>query len=247
MDLDPEPPSAADRYSQEQQSAAQAPPRQTFVQPQRPSAPEDGERRASYPNVPGPPPGPPPAGGRRVSTSMDLNDLRNVPPLSGGTSGGIGSMGDLSTNLPFPSQASTTPPTAMRRPSAASRVELPKPPKAPFKPQNSSQDQWAAYIARLAAYNVTWSTFNMEMIKKLQGSAERFAQMDKGPEGGMLSDWLGAVGETQLLGGWEVYRSHMGEDERIRTYWMVAWEKHMEVMDSHEKLRARLMRNGVPL
>jgi len=87
----------------------------------------------------------------------------------------------------------------------------------------------------------------MEMIKKLQGSAERFAQMDKGPEGGMLSDWLGAVGETQLLGGWEVYRSHMGEDERIRTYWMVAWEKHMEVMDSHEKLRARLMRNGVPL
>lgn len=156
-------------------------------------------------------------------------------------------MSDLSNELPFQSQPSTKPPTLANRRSSAPRIELPKPPKGPFPPQNLTQEQWIPYMDRLTMYNTVWNIFNTKMVSLLQTSAARFVEMDHGPEGGMINGWLGAVGETSTLGGWETYKLHMKEDERIRTYWAVSWEKHMGIMDRHDNLRVKVLRSGLPI
>jgi len=247
MDLDPEPPSASERYAQQQNGTTYSQPRQIYVSPELSRSPLDAERRESYANLPGPPPGPPPMAGRRVSSAIDLNDLRQVPPLSGATSGGINSMDDMKTGLPFQSQASARGPTSNKSTSVKSQFDLPKPPKGPSAPQDLTHDQWTSYLSRLTVYNTAWNTFNASMVTLVQQSAARFTEMDKGPEGGMLNGWLGVVGETSALGGWETYKLHMKQDERIRTYWTVSWEKHMEVMERHDKLRIKATRSGLNL
>jgi len=247
MDIDPEPPSASDRYAQQQDGTKYSQPRQTFVQPEIPTSPLDAERRTSYAILPGPPPGPPPMAGRRVSNPIDLNDLRQVPPLSGATSGGINSLNDMKSGLPFQSQASEKPPPSNKSSFVKSQIELPKPPKGPSPPEDLVFDQWTSYLSRLSVYNTAWNTFNATMVTLIQQSAARFVEMDKGQEGGMIDGWLGIVGETSHLGGWETYKRHMKQDERTRTYWTVSWEKHMEVMERHDRLRIKATRSGINL
>lgn len=241
MDIDPEPPSGS--------ATGHAGPRQTYAQPDRPGLPTDAERRPSYPNLPanlpGPPPGPPPVGAG-FQNPLDLNDLRNVAPLSGATSGGINNMADLSSGLPFPSQPSTVPPSSSAPSPTTPRLELPKPPKGPFPPLKMTQEYWNPYIVQLTAYNSAWNLFNMQMVSLIHGSTARLMEMDNGPAGGMVDGWLGAIGETSSLGGWETYQRHLKDDERIRTYWTVASEKHLEVMERHGSLRKQAQKNGVP-
>lgn len=180
--------------------------------------------------------------------NISMNDFRNVHPFS--TSGtGIDNMSDLQTNLPFTSRASSSHP--LRMPEEADPHNAPailktlNPPTPPVAPTTPSQELWVKYLEGMGEYMHAYNTFQARAISYFQDKAVVNAERERGPPGGMVSGWLGAVGETETLGGWETYAASLEEDELVRSRWNVACERHVVVCQRHTEARRQVLEGGL--
>lgn len=259
MDIDPTPPSQSDtRPSTADESTSyphppMAPPppptqyQQPFAVPDgvSPSTRPDEPRRASYPTViPSPPSGPPPT--RSRAPTIDMNAFRHVPPFHTrpvSTGPGLGDLNDVADNLPFKSRAASSHPD--KADAFPPPRPLPKVPTGPPAPQTLTEPAWNAHIKNMTLYINAWNKFNKEMADMLSAQALSQVEMEKGPSGGMVEAWVGAVGETGSLGGWDTYVGAQIEQQRIRAHWTLAFEKHRGTVDLHTALRQRVMERGL--
>lgn len=173
-----------------------------------------------------------------------MNDFRHVPPFTPAAPGsGLRDLNDLASTLPNQPQSAPTHPA--RTPSDSIRVDLPKIPKPPLQPQTLTQASWTYYLAQMTAYMAAWNTFNVAMANQsLSRATQQADRMKSG--GGMVDGWLGVLGETMELVGWDGYKRGLKEDERIRIHGNVALERHVAAVEMHDKLRARIQVGGLP-
>jgi len=251
MDIDPGPTQFEERRPSVNSEANPARPavRQVAVEPTRQEWRENGlngNGRQSVqdgylppPSMP-PPPRMPSAPSRR-SSNIALGDFKHVAPFSTESTGGIRNLNDLSSSLPFQSQPSSAHPS---RPMSL-RIELPKPPRAPPPPSTLTKASWNYHLLQMMTYMTAWNQFYAQMVGRFQDRAVQLAEMEKGPAGGMVEGWLGAVGETEALGGWETYVKAMKDDERLRAHLTVACEHHKEAVERHGRLRNQILRGGM--
>lgn len=177
--------------------------------------------------------------------SMNMHELRQSSPLSADPSGGISNMDSLSNNLPFTSKASETHPS--RSPTVSdppptptsANVSVQRPPKPPLPPSTLTHASWSYYLAQMNGYLKAWDSFNGRILSHFQDRAVQNQERE------MVDGWLGAVGETGTLGGWESYAKAVKEDERLRMHWNTACEKHAAAVGVHENLRTRVREVGL--
>ncbi|KAI9713385.1 MAG: hypothetical protein M1828_001419 [Chrysothrix sp. TS-e1954] len=238
MDIDPEPPSASNRSS-----SSPSKPRPIFVEPERPDwrdgLSSEGNRASvqsskSEALLPAP---------NTRHTQLSMSDFRHVAPLTDGTSGGIKNMSDLSASLPFNSQPSSTHPKRLNSDPEPFRANIGKAPRIPTPPQTYTDTTWNYYVGQMTTYVKAWNEFNSRVVSYLQDRAVQQAEMEKGPNGGVLSIWLGVDSEAGALGGWENYCAGLKDDERVRVYWSSACEKHMEALERHGRMREEVKMN----
>lgn len=179
--------------------------------------------------------------GKKSSGNLAMNDLQNVPPLNTQTTGGVNNMSDLKTNLPFKSQTSPNHPANSTSSPGSSRADLPKPPKPPLPPHKLTQASWTYYLQGMTKYIGSWNDFNLIMVTYFKNRCLQCEEMEKGPAGGMVEGWLGAVGETETLGGWSSYVKGLKDDESARLHWNMACERHFEVVQRHDRLRNQIL------
>ena len=198
------------------------------------------QRRASHPQGR-------PSTNAQSSNNLTMNDdFRHVSPLNTQTTGGMDNLkNDLSSHLPFQSQASPNHPSKPAGTPGSSRADLPKPPKPPLKPQKLTQASWAYYLQQMTQYIGHWNQFNALMVSHFQNRCLQSEEMEKGPAGGMVEGWLGAVGETETLGGWNSYIQSLKVDESARTHWNMACERHYETIGRHDKLRNQILKGNL--
>lgn len=180
-----------------------------------------------------------------AASGLSMNDLGNVAPLSAEPAGGINNLDDLSTNLPHPSQSSSQHPNKTSDELESPKSDLPRPPKPPLPPSKLTAASWNYYLMQMTHYMSGWNAFNAKMIGHFQDRAIQNQDREKGPAGGMVEGWLGAVGETEQLGGWDTYVRTLEEDERVRAHWNIACEKHHEAIGRHGNLRAQILKGGL--
>lgn len=172
--------------------------------------------------------------------NLNLNDFRHVEPFSQNSGGGLSDLNNLQTELPFDSQASA------RHPSKTARAmpEMPKPPVAPLPPSHITQHHWDAYLSQMRDYMWKWHVFNHKMVVHFQERVLELDQSDHGPGVGWIDGWLGIVGETGELKGWDSYVQGLQADQRWRHAWTEACERHGEAIERHERIRRQMLRSG---
>ncbi|KAB8349417.1 hypothetical protein FH972_023444 [Carpinus fangiana] len=265
MDIDNTPPPTSRRPSVipdsgsevSSSAAASAAPRHVFVEPARPewrTSTMNGSRRPSASaqdqgidpsTLPPPPPGGPPLSApARSGPNISLDSFRHVLP--GPSNGaGIRNMADLHSTLPFESRAASSQP--LRSPELKAAEAMPKPPLAPLVPSTLTKAHWETYLAQMTDYMTKWNSFNARMVAHFQDQAVALADFSlphAGAEGGgagVVDGWLGAVGETGLKKGWDSYVRQLRMDEQWRIAWSVACERHVEAVERHGGVRARLL------
>ena len=183
----------------------------------------------------------------------DMHDMSNNLPKSPQTNGNTASSGlhntaNVESDLPKAAHTASQPTQAQAQkdhtslPSRHPTPSLPQPPRAPPAPSsNLTQSSWALYLNGMSSYMSAYAAFNSAMVSYFQDAAVKNEQRLKGPGGGMVDGWLGAVAAEGALGGWETYCEGLREDERVRLHWNVARERHAEVCEKHGRLRARVV------
>ncbi|KAL1843333.1 hypothetical protein VTJ49DRAFT_2150 [Mycothermus thermophilus] len=155
-------------------------------------------------------------------------EFRNVEPFAPPKATGLDSFADLSTNLPFPSQASAKihldPEKEMTPPRPQRQVMVPSPPQAPRPPvglcvpsttkAGGPHPQWAPYAAAFEAYMNEWHAFNRKMTDHF---AARQRQMEQ-----RGFQWVNARGDQ----GVDVYLEALETDKCVRQKWVAACEAH---------------------
>jgi hypothetical protein len=120
----------------------------------------------------------------------------------------------------------------------------------------------------MSAYLAAWSKFKMDML----GIMLTAIALDERMEGncfsgltppstaqstplespldpmtlGTMPNWLIAAGESERSRGWDSYKRGLREEERVRMHLNVACDRHLDAMESHERLREGIRkRSGV--
>lgn len=186
---------------------------------------------------------PPPATGldNMQDISQDLPNAQSDPKSPNGTGASaepLNNMSDMASNLP---NGNAHPHFHEHLSYRTQNPDLPSPPKAPLLPNPLNAQTWGAYLTKFSAYMNAWNTFNGQMISHFQDSALRSEDRMKGPSGGMVEGWLGAVGKANDLGDWNNYCEGMRHDDRVRTAWNVACERHGEAVEKHGRVRAKVL------
>jgi hypothetical protein len=179
---------------------------------------------------------------RRPTKSWDeedfkttLEDLKNVEPLHHPATG-LHSFADLTSNLPFPSQAASK--LTIPHDFSSGELALPHPPRAPMVPRIAEgairpmPPSWESYLLAFKAYMADWDIFNTKIVMHF---VARRNQLD-----GMKNGWLEAFGDSDL----DKYREGLREDRKVREWWAVACEKHEAGMDQFQWFK-NCMKDGV--
>ncbi|KAK3713745.1 hypothetical protein LTR37_008231 [Vermiconidia calcicola] len=182
------------------------------------------------------PPGKSVSDATKLTTTLD--DLRNVEPLARnvGAGAGLENFGDLSTNLPFQSQAATNLPTNLLIPQ---RLTIPPVPIPPTEPTKLSKASWVQYARSFGNYLVAHHNWNSTMLA-------HFSTREKAAEARFMNGfaWLEATGDTSGMlaapSGFGSYLAAVKEDEPVRECWTVGCEKHAEAAKSFDKIRERV-------
>ena len=235
MDIDPPP--VERRPSAPANAQPSGGPRAVFVEPHRPewrSQPDSADQNAPNQN-----------GTEPEASNFNMSNLKNQPPLNLNTSGGIGNLNDLGSNLPFQSQPSSAHPGKSPLSPPSSRADLPKAPQAPLAPAKLSRDEWMHYLERMKEYVSKWNRFNAGMVSAFQSRAQQAIDMERGHAGGAVDGWLAAIGETSNLKGWDSHVKSLQEDERLRMHWNAACDGHRSVILQHGRLREKVMSEGL--
>lgn len=169
---------------------------------------------------------------RRTTKSADeedfktnFEDLKNVEPLHNPATG-LHSFADLTSNLPFPSQAAKT--LTIDKDVLSGKLKLPNPPRAPDAPNTMSPSEWEPFLVVFKSYMVEWNTFNTQMIMHFVARKNQVDDMRVG--------WLEAFGDTQL----KKYTDGLREDAQVRVHWDVACGKHEDAMAKFQYVKDRI-------
>jgi hypothetical protein len=155
-----------------------------------------------------------------LSSRPIFSEFRNVEPFAQKPSG-LNSFADLSSNLPFPSRASTKIPLAREHDNKPKQLDIPSPPTAPRAPASlcipgakAGSQAWVTYVREFEAYLSAWLEFNRRVT-------DHFAARQKLNEKSGTG-WVDASGE----GGCMEYLRALEEDRFVRQKWMAACEAH---------------------
>lgn len=179
--------------------------------------------------------------GTKLNTSLD--DLRNVAPIAkSADGGGLQSLSDIGSTLPFQSQAATTLPSHISVPQS---FDIPKIPAPPLEPQRLTKASWHTYAEDFGAYLKHWHIYNDTMLQHFL-SRERIAEwrfMNGTAWLEATGDTIGGTGPSGMLqgpSGFGSYLANVREDERTREGWNLGCEKYTEAVKGFEKVRERV-------
>lgn len=144
--------------------------------------------------------------------------------------GGIG-LDDLSTALPFPSQASDTHPT---KPNAAQKLKFPTIPSPPTLPIKYDQVFIDFYFSRFEMYVKDYGRACKAMKDHL---AAREVECE-----GLDARFCHHRGETTKGMGFASYQAKMAEDFEVLTTWHYCQEQHLKALGECEEVRNRSRR-----
>jgi len=163
----------------------------------------------------------------REHVGPKLDDLATTLP--GSTTGdGLGNLKDISSTLPFESKPSTTLPTKSYTPQI---LTLPKLPVAPEQPTKLTNATWRDYCEKFARYLAKYHEFDGAMLDHFLGRRTKAAELvNRG------AAELESVGAEK----WLEYNRAVEEDERVRTHWDIAGDKHRQAVKSFESVRERV-------
>lgn len=279
MDVDTEPPADVRRPSivvDDTDEPSQAP-RPVYAEPTRPEW-RDGltngdfnfnnSRRSSLPHFAPlnglahiPYPARPSTQTTNTDSDLNLGEFRSVRPFNTGVSNGeppagLESMkGDLTTGLPFTSQASSTHPVAYQN-RQANGERLPDPPAPPAMTWSLDEAQCYNMFSYISQYH----HFQANMLSRLGIVASKMAAFTTpastspvNPQStrvkhlhqslnarGILPYWVSARDETPNQRGFDSYLRLVKEDERLRKHMDVAAEKFRSMMEKHAETRKRV-------
>jgi curved DNA-binding protein CbpA len=166
----------------------------------------------------------PPASGLNGMASM------TDPLTASRDEGGIG-LDDLSTALPFPSQASNTHPT---KPNTAQKLKFPTMPSPPPLPQKMDKVFVDFYLSR-------FETYVKEFAKACKAMRDHLAAREVECEG-LDARFCHSRGEGTKGIGFASYKAKMAEDHEVLTTWTVCQEKHLKALGECEEVRNRSSR-----
>lgn len=195
-----------------------------------------------------------PQSSNKVPAHVDLDSLSHVAPFQPSNTG-LGDLKDLITTLPFESQTSRSRPSQTMTNGVAfsslKALNLPRPPKEVIPPlEDVTQDCWARYTSEMAVYMREWDAFNLKMLDHFRA---RQAQLDMS----LKPNWMRALGDgpdvneiyqkiqddpdngRNMKVGYAAYRHWMEEDERVREWWNLAFDRHMQAVIELGKVREK--------
>jgi len=140
-------------------------------------------------------------------------------------------MHDMTSTLPFQSQASTKHPTKSFAPVL---TVLPPVPRAPEPPTKLTRASWSAYVASFSSYLAAFHLFNKDMHVHFRESLLHESKfVDLCPA---ALEAGGQVGDVGL----QSYAKTVREDERFREAWSVANDKHKVAVEVFEGVKERV-------
>lgn len=202
------------------------------------------------------------AAASRPSFDLDINldSLKSARPfrtgaINGESHAGLETMkGDLTTGLPFTSQASSTHPEAYQN-RQTNNEDLPMPPMPPAMPasldkaqcwnvfgyissyhhfQHQMQHRLGIVAKNMAAFTVPRTTSPIN--PQSQSAATELLQQSFSSSG-ILPFWISAPGDSPVQRGFDSYMQLLKEEQRLRTHLNVAAEKYRSVIEKHGQTR----------
>lgn len=172
---------------------------------------------------------------RRTSTeprlATNLDDLAHVEPLARNAEG-LQNLADMSSTLPFDSQAAHSVSDKSKGPD---RLQMPPVPKVPEKPLKLTKTSWHSYALSFGNYLQHFHAFNKTMLAHMDARQKQAeARLLRG------SMWLEAGGDTSDNQGFDSYLKGVREDEQVRETWNIGSEKHLEAVIDFDKMRDRV-------
>lgn len=182
----------------------------------------------------------------KIKTPLNLDELQNIAPFTSTNHDGLGDLQDLSTTLPFPSQASNG--IKASNDSVEKPFRLPHPPQAPVAPlRNCNLNNWERYIGEMGGYMWEWNKFSNKMLRYFNERQVTF-------ETGLNPRWISCVGDggdvtatdNVLLakdtqqGGYAAYSAMLEEDHFARLHWDDANNKHRVCIQKLGEVREKV-------
>lgn len=169
--------------------------------------------------------------------SSTLDDLGKVEPFAKPTSGEAFNVADMTSSLPFQSQAARNVPGSDSEPK---ELVVPPIPQAPNPPKRISKVTWHTYATAFAQYVKAYhNNFNEPLLQHFQ---KRELDVQTQMQGGM--GWLEATGDTSgmLTGpsGFGNYMRGIREDEKVMEGWKIGCERHADAVKRFEMTRERV-------
>lgn len=164
-----------------------------------------------------------------------LEELKNVPPFAP-QGGGLSSLADLGSSLPFASQPSESLPLKQKKKAARATsnhhppLEIPAAPLAPVLPSTvgmngirPTREILETYVRAFESYQKEWNTYNGIFVAHFTERQRRVSAA-----AGAQQEQLGA---TRLR-----YREQLGwarQDAQVRARWAAACEDHDRRLEQH--------------
>ncbi|KAI9373088.1 hypothetical protein BJX61DRAFT_403031 [Aspergillus egyptiacus] len=205
------------------------------------------------------------SGGKDAADNLlNLKKLSGVFPFTSTNNGGLEDLKDISTTLPFESQAKV--PKTTTRGTHPRELRCPNPPKRPEPPQpvpiGAGSKKLAIprvamdrYVAEMNTYIREWEAFNGRMV-------DHFVARHTSDKTEMAPNWLAAVGDSTRLSddetknsgdesdddpspkgtgtarrGFTSYKNALLQDEKVMKHWEVARERHLECILKYGQMR----------
>ncbi len=171
--------------------------------------------------------------GAKLNTTLD--DLRHVEPIARSAPGGTGlnDFGDLSSTLPFKSEAARNIPQSTP---SIQQFELPTVPTHPPEPVRASKANWQNYARFFGEYCKAFHNFDRTMLQYFDSAEKRTASRFANG-----TSWLEATGDTSgMFGESTGFGSYAADSllmERARTHWNVGCDRYRDGMKMFEKAR----------
>jgi hypothetical protein len=220
--------------------------------PVEPSKPEWRAGNVDGVDVDAPPPAPPkiPINPNRMgsedaegflgSANNPLADFRNVAPFAPEL-GGLGSLGDLASNLPFESKAASKVTLGEDSgDSESSSIPFPACPKAPHPPTalavqslKPTIEAWRRYVREFHVYMEQWADFNVRVIGHFEKRKEYIVRSKN--ETGF--SWV----ESHDDSGMRKWLQWLEDDKLYRQKWQAACETHEMSVRAFLKYKEKML------
>ena len=177
-----------------------------------------------------------PSGGSEDSEDFLRPDMFSTTELFTKSASGLGSFGDMKSNLPFQSKAANNAPIEKEK---RKSLDFPLPPVPPNPPTalavpglKPNATAWAKYVREFGAYMEQWADFNGRVTDHF---AARRRQIDESRQLGGFG-WLDSKGDS----GIDEYLAWLEQDRAVRQKWMAACESHELLLREFKRHRRQM-------